>query len=181
VNNVDYKVMLTFLEFYEVLVGFVNFKLFHSLGMKYPPQLDLQKDELGETFRSIIPEAITPTTTATPTNKGGNAKLAEQLKKKSEQRLASLNDALSKIAAHKAEPDTANTSAQVNPEDTDVFDEETEKLKLEAEIYSKLFDGCVVFLSREVCVCPARVLPSSCGTDRLLFTLTSFKGSERAS
>jgi hypothetical protein len=137
--------MLTFLEFYEVLVGFVNFKLFHALGMKYPPQLDVQKDELGETFRSIIAESITPSTAAT-NNKSGNAKASEQLKKKSEQRLASLNEALTKIAA---KADAPEPSVNVN-EDTDVFDDETEKLKLEAEVYGKLFDGCVVFLSREV-------------------------------
>ncbi|EGR30982.1 pescadillo family protein, putative [Ichthyophthirius multifiliis] len=34
--EVDYKVMLTFLEFYEILVKFVNFKLFSNLGIKYP-------------------------------------------------------------------------------------------------------------------------------------------------
>ena len=38
-KNVDYKVMLTFLEFYEVLMTFVNFKLFHTLGSSYPPKL----------------------------------------------------------------------------------------------------------------------------------------------
>jgi len=43
-KDVDYRVMRTFLEFYEVLVGFVNYKLFHSLGLKYPPKLDEIKD-----------------------------------------------------------------------------------------------------------------------------------------
>lgn len=28
--------MLTFLEFYETLVRFVNFKLYNSIGIKYP-------------------------------------------------------------------------------------------------------------------------------------------------
>eukprot|EP00850_Spirogloea_muscicola_P019051 SM000182S03941 [mRNA] locus=s182:192670:197090:+ [translate_table: standard] len=39
-SDVDFRVMLTFLEFYETLMGFVNFKLYHSLGLKYPPVLD---------------------------------------------------------------------------------------------------------------------------------------------
>ncbi len=33
-GDVDYKVMLTFLEFYIVLLRFVHFKLYHSLGLK---------------------------------------------------------------------------------------------------------------------------------------------------
>ena len=32
--DVDYRVMLTFLEFYIVLLRFVHFKLYHSLGLK---------------------------------------------------------------------------------------------------------------------------------------------------
>lgn len=31
--DVDYKVMLTFLEFYNTLLQFVNFKLYHNLGV----------------------------------------------------------------------------------------------------------------------------------------------------
>lgn len=36
-QDVDYKVMLTFLEFYETLMKFVNFKLFSNIDLKYPP------------------------------------------------------------------------------------------------------------------------------------------------
>eukprot|EP00894_Picocystis_sp_ML_P001946 jgi/Pico_ML_1/52463/g3164.t1 len=36
-DDVDYKVMLTFLEFYQTMLEFINFKLYHDLGLKYPP------------------------------------------------------------------------------------------------------------------------------------------------
>ncbi|CAI9283187.1 unnamed protein product [Lactuca saligna] len=39
-QDVDYKIMLTFLELYENLLGFVNFKLYNSINLKYPPILD---------------------------------------------------------------------------------------------------------------------------------------------
>lgn len=39
-TDVDFRVMLTFLEFYRTLVGFVNFKLYNELNMTYPPKLD---------------------------------------------------------------------------------------------------------------------------------------------
>ena len=34
--DVDYKVMGTFLEFYQGLLKFVNFKLFSDVGLQYP-------------------------------------------------------------------------------------------------------------------------------------------------
>jgi pescadillo protein len=39
--------MLTFLEFYETLLGFVNFKLYHSIKVNYPPILDPHLEALA--------------------------------------------------------------------------------------------------------------------------------------
>mmetsp|Transcript_46332 Transcript_46332/g.53694 ORF Transcript_46332/g.53694 Transcript_46332/m.53694 type:complete len:539 (+) Transcript_46332:19-1635(+) len=39
--DLDYKVMITFLEFYEALMKFVNFKLYKSIGLAYPPKVDV--------------------------------------------------------------------------------------------------------------------------------------------
>ena len=33
-TDVDYRVMVTFLEFYETMLQFVNFKLYHVLGVR---------------------------------------------------------------------------------------------------------------------------------------------------
>lgn len=38
-DEVDFKIMSTFVEFYTMMLGFVNFKLYHSLNMVYPPKL----------------------------------------------------------------------------------------------------------------------------------------------
>lgn len=35
-SDVDFRVMLTFLEFYQTLLGFVNFRLFSRIGWPYP-------------------------------------------------------------------------------------------------------------------------------------------------
>ena len=46
-KDVDIRVMLTFLEFYEVFLKFVLFKLYVSQGMLYPPLVDSRLDEAG--------------------------------------------------------------------------------------------------------------------------------------
>eukprot|EP00188_Purpureofilum_apyrenoidigerum_P000953 Plantae.Rhodophyta-Purpureofilum_apyrenoidigerum.ctg14837.p1 GENE.Plantae.Rhodophyta-Purpureofilum_apyrenoidigerum.ctg14837~~Plantae.Rhodophyta-Purpureofilum_apyrenoidigerum.ctg14837.p1 ORF type:complete len:597 (-),score=146.88 Plantae.Rhodophyta-Purpureofilum_apyrenoidigerum.ctg14837:43-1833(-) len=47
-DDVDLRVMLTFLELYECLLSVVNFKLYSSTGMTYPPKLSLEdRIELG--------------------------------------------------------------------------------------------------------------------------------------
>uniref|UniRef100_A0A663DVD6 Pescadillo homolog n=1 Tax=Aquila chrysaetos chrysaetos TaxID=223781 RepID=A0A663DVD6_AQUCH len=38
-TDVDYRVMATFTEFYTTLLGFVNFRLYHSLNLLYPPKV----------------------------------------------------------------------------------------------------------------------------------------------
>uniref|UniRef100_A0A3Q1J5R3 Pescadillo homolog n=1 Tax=Anabas testudineus TaxID=64144 RepID=A0A3Q1J5R3_ANATE len=37
-TDVDYRVMATFTELYTTLLGFVNFRLYHSLNLLYPPK-----------------------------------------------------------------------------------------------------------------------------------------------
>ena len=43
--DVDVRVMLTFLELYQTLLGFVFFKLYTDIGLVYPPPLDAVKDD----------------------------------------------------------------------------------------------------------------------------------------
>jgi pescadillo len=48
-SDVDFRVMHTFLEFYQTLIGFVNFKLFSRVGWSYPlaPTM-LRKSEIED-------------------------------------------------------------------------------------------------------------------------------------
>nr|XP_045582804.1 pescadillo-like [Procambarus clarkii] len=46
---VDLRIMRVFVEFYITLLGFVNFRLYHSLNLHYPPKLrDMVKSEVEE-------------------------------------------------------------------------------------------------------------------------------------
>ncbi|KAL7620215.1 mRNA-binding ribosome synthesis protein nop7 [Parahypoxylon ruwenzoriense] len=49
VGDIDFRIMGTFVEFYMTLLGFVNFRLYTSIGLKYPPKFDQTKDnDAGE-------------------------------------------------------------------------------------------------------------------------------------
>ena len=40
-QDVDYTVMLTFLDFYETCIKFINYKLYHDMDLFYPPQIGI--------------------------------------------------------------------------------------------------------------------------------------------
>jgi pescadillo len=46
-GEVDYRIMATFVEFYTTLLGFVNFRLYTSIGLVYPPKFDQKSEERG--------------------------------------------------------------------------------------------------------------------------------------
>ncbi|XP_057441146.1 pescadillo homolog [Lotus japonicus] len=46
-DDVDIVTMLSFLQLYEPLLSFVNFRLYHSINLKYPPILDPQLEALA--------------------------------------------------------------------------------------------------------------------------------------
>lgn len=46
-GDVDFRIMGTFVEFYQTLLGFVNFRLYTSVGLVYPPKFDAAMDDQG--------------------------------------------------------------------------------------------------------------------------------------
>ncbi|PMD31412.1 putative Pescadillo like protein [Hyaloscypha variabilis F] len=46
-GDVDFRIMGTFVEFYQTLLGFVNFRLYTSIGLVYPPKFDKSRDDQG--------------------------------------------------------------------------------------------------------------------------------------
>ncbi|OAX44780.1 hypothetical protein K503DRAFT_778208 [Rhizopogon vinicolor AM-OR11-026] len=62
-SDVDVRVMLTFLELYQTLLGFVFFKLYTDAGLVYPPPLDSGKDESGAGVGAFNLRPANPNTT----------------------------------------------------------------------------------------------------------------------
>ncbi|KAI9783581.1 MAG: mRNA-binding ribosome synthesis protein nop7 [Peltula sp. TS41687] len=52
-GDVDFRIMGTFVEFYSTLLGFVNFRLYTSVGLVYPPKFDATSDERGGELRAM--------------------------------------------------------------------------------------------------------------------------------
>lgn len=55
-QEVDFRVMLTFLEFYRAVVKFVNFKLYADMGLTYPPKRATAKDSQGAEVAALEAE-----------------------------------------------------------------------------------------------------------------------------
>lgn len=55
-QDVDYRVMVTFVEFYQTLLQFVNFKLYHIIGVTYPPVVDPKMEKAAAGLASIMQE-----------------------------------------------------------------------------------------------------------------------------
>ncbi|KAF2132108.1 hypothetical protein P153DRAFT_394281 [Dothidotthia symphoricarpi CBS 119687] len=46
-GDIDFRIMGTFVEFYTTLLGFVNYRLYTSIGFVYPPKFNAKTDEQG--------------------------------------------------------------------------------------------------------------------------------------
>ncbi|KAJ3145158.1 mRNA-binding ribosome synthesis protein nop7 [Geranomyces michiganensis] len=165
-TDVDFRVMSTFLELYETLIGFVNFKLYSEVNLVYPPKIDEERDSGAAGLTAYILEAakednlkalVAQADTGSTVAKAGKGQ-----RKKTRERMASLGDKLAEIE----DDEEANAAEVANDEmDTDIpqpivaatTEEEVvptlESWKAkEAELsgLQNLLKGCVFWLSREV-------------------------------
>jgi pescadillo protein len=46
-GDIDFRIMGTFIEFYTTLLGFINYRLYTSIGLVYPPKFDSTRDDEG--------------------------------------------------------------------------------------------------------------------------------------
>ena len=55
-GDVDFRIMGTFVEFYTTLLGFINFRLYTSIGLIYPPRFNATSDDKGGELSAIVLE-----------------------------------------------------------------------------------------------------------------------------
>lgn len=87
-GDVDYRIMATFVDFYTTLLGFVNFRLYSTIGIRYPPKFDTRSDENGAELAAFTlegrgvgekPKAIEPSKTQT---NGSNKEVSQDVQAK---------------------------------------------------------------------------------------------------
>ncbi|XP_072163473.1 pescadillo homolog [Diadema setosum] len=135
-GDVDLKIMSTFTEFYTTLLGFINFKLYHSLNLRYPPQLSVSG----------------------PSTKSETEQDQEQDDEMAEDLISSFAHDLSKVdrgvrSDGEDEEDHDEDQEEVLIAGGTVDEETVKKAREEREKtkrFKKLFEGCKFFLSREV-------------------------------
>ncbi|XP_020203485.1 pescadillo homolog [Cajanus cajan] len=159
-DDVDIITMLNFLQLYEPLLSFVNFRLYHSINLKYPPILDPRLEALaadlyalsryvsGNTRPSIVNSEASQSEPAQIETKKNEAETGTE---KSELRLAQLQHQLPSN-----EPGALmHLVEEVTGEDEE--DQDTKECK-------NLFKTMKFFLSREV------------PRESLLFVIPAFGG-----
>lgn len=124
-GEVDFKIMSTFVEFYVVMLGFVNFRLYHSLNLFYPPKFSAIESKDDD--KQLVDEQVFVS-----------------------ERVAALNFPLSKTTNSTAEEEEVEIdhfeSAEGNPEKLEEAKKELEDVKK----LKVLFKGLKFFLNREV-------------------------------
>ncbi|ODM99286.1 Pescadillo [Orchesella cincta] len=129
-DEVDFRIMATFVEFYNTVLGFTNFRLFHSLNICYPPKL------------------LTPRGTAEELNATNRLHWDNEEDLVSE-RVAALNQSLLRSSDAPVEEQVPEMDEFPVTDDA----EKLEEMKREAERVKKLknlFGGLKFYLGREV-------------------------------
>ncbi|KAJ2865871.1 mRNA-binding ribosome synthesis protein nop7 [Coemansia aciculifera] len=141
--DVDFKVMATFLQFYRTLLGFVNYRLYTTSNLSYPPKVDQSMDDSAAGLGSLRIEAkrvedLIKGVQSSDTTSVPEVTMSKQMK----QRMDTLGSKIKKIVA--ADTTTPAYEAVGSGEaDGDVDDETRQSGNL-------LFGKQVFFLSREV-------------------------------
>eukprot|EP00002_Diphylleia_rotans_P005063 TRINITY_DN1407_c0_g1_i1.p1 TRINITY_DN1407_c0_g1~~TRINITY_DN1407_c0_g1_i1.p1 ORF type:complete len:602 (+),score=165.16 TRINITY_DN1407_c0_g1_i1:68-1873(+) len=166
-KDVDFRVMQTFVQFYKVLLGFVNFKLYSSLNMNYPPRIDKHENFMGTGILAVNPviKGVQQAPKSAPRTEA--TELTPEAKAL-QQKVATLGAKLAAKSdnAEEEETEQAKTEGQ-----------DTELEKITRELYNlddsvplpsgaqkHLFSGVCFFLGRETPI------------ESLVFVIKSFDG-----
>ena len=136
-EDVDYRVMMTFFEFYETLLNFILFKLYSDIGVRYPfSQKDLGKEVTGSTSAVLganlraLTYALNPQTSAVSnivsamlnSESNTNASTAKKTSKEGSKKSKSL---ISSFGALPTLPDEDKSDGNGDNDDGDDDDEDS--------------------------------------------------------
>ncbi|XP_067087280.1 pescadillo isoform X2 [Osmerus mordax] len=127
-TDVDYRVMATFTEMYTTLLGFINFRLYQTLNLVYPPKMDTKaeadlKAEYEEDYAMDSESYL--------------------------EKLSALSASLARVVATTEEEEGQMDQFPADGEDIENM-EAKEKEQKEQEAQKRIFEGLKFFVNREV-------------------------------
>ena len=172
-GDVDFRIMATFVQFYTTLLGFVNYRLYSSLGLRYPPKFDTRSDENGAELAAFTlegrtveepPKAIEASSTKAngSANKETTAEIQEKVDKV--------------IKAGGIDQEGSNKTVETTEESTDAIDKfepaapDADSLpqpELAANEAGSLFAPFAFYISREAPRAPLEFILRSFGCKRI--------------
>ena len=172
-GDVDFRIMGTFVEFYQTLLGFVNFRLYTSIGLVYPPKFDKNRDDQGAELGAFSLEGNGVGAIEQPkqTTNGESAKPDPKLQ-------AEIDKLMSQLNEPGKEPATSQTIADEEDEEepTDTIDKFEPAApggdillqpSYSATDPSTLFSNFTFFLSRETPRQPLEFILRAFGCKRI--------------
>ncbi|KAL4224234.1 mRNA-binding ribosome synthesis protein [Mactra antiquata] len=154
-TDVDYKIMKTFVEFYVTLLGFINFKLYNTINLHYPPKLLLNETDNEEMTEPVVEEPPVGANIRTwkkkakrdPVKEARQARFVER--ETLEERLSALTQTLKTIGSSMEEDvqlDHFPSSETDNPDNIEQAKQDLQDMMK----FQNLFKGLKFFLNREV-------------------------------
>jgi pescadillo protein len=157
--DVDFRIMATFVEFYATLLSFVNYRLYSSIGLVYPPRFDLKSLEQGAELgafqlegQQLEEQAEADAIMDTGANEKAQAEADKLL----------TNGEAEPQSSYATAPETSVVEADNEPTETPLaaldkfasIDPNADallqpSLTADAQVAGKLFEPFTIFLSRE--------------------------------
>lgn len=176
--DVDYRIMRTFVDFYQVLLGFVMFRLYTMEGLVYPPKFDVLADSKGAGLRAFSLETKGVKLLEYEGTTNGTAAAIEG--KDVSKQLKTLSEKIATISTTDTEEITTTILTTTTAEDVPAteleFDpfptalsagDDLRQPDITSSSTTGIFSNCTFFLSRETPRSPLEFLLRSFGCRRI--------------
>ena len=172
-GDIDFRIMGTFIEFYTTLLGFVNYRLYTSVGLVYPPKFNSESDNQGGELGAFRLEGKDAQLSIGPSPNGTNGNTESRPSTHNAQEEA---DKIAQVEDNQPEEveetdaiddnDATETIDKFEPATTDGADILPQPVSSE-RIASQLFEPFTFFISRETPRAPLEFILKAFGCKRV--------------